>query len=314
MAEAELLKKLGTVGGEAPAMGTLSQSTCKTYKVRLDALMKVTGKPLIASLIDAKRSHSALEKEYDSAVTRANIVYAVMATFKYAPGFAKEHATSAGYWMERRQELAQQESERRDNNRMTTKMQKKFIDIQKTQVSVANLERKGLGTLQSSQEHLLMSMMVNMPPKRNDLGTLHVYRERPAKDEGNYVIVPRSGDVTLVLNEYKTAKKNGPLRESIPKGVAKSMRQSLQSFPRRYVFVGKSGDKMSDSQYGVFVKDIFQRYTGKIAGVNAIRHAYITQMCNPRTMTREELKATAKSMCHSVDMQGQYHVVGGAGE
>jgi hypothetical protein len=273
--------------------------------------MKVTGKPLSASLIDAKSSYTALEKEYDSAVTRANIVYAVMAMFKYAPGFAKEHAAAVSYWMERRQELAQQESERRDNNRMTTKMQKKFIDIKATRLLVANLERKGLKTLQSSQEHLLMSMMVNMPPKRNDLGALQVYRSRPAKDEGNYVIVPKSGDITLVLNEFKTVKKNGPLRETIPRGVAKSMRQSLQSFPRKFVFVGKNGDEMSDSQYGVFVKDIFQRYTGKIAGVNAIRHAYITQMCNPRTMTREELKATAKSMCHSVDMQAQYHVVGG---
>jgi hypothetical protein len=154
-----------------------------------------------------------------------------------------------------------------------------------------------------------MSMMVNMPPKRNDLGALRVHRVQPAQDEGNYVIVTRQGDTTLVLNDYKTARKYGAMRESVPKVVAKSMRRSLRAFPRDFVFVGKDLDKMTDARYGQFVKDTFLKYTGKIAGVNAIRHAYITQMCNPTTMTREELKATARSMCHSIDMQAQYHVV-----
>ena len=53
MTEAELLKALGAPGGEAPAMGTLSRSTFTTYKVRLGALMKVTGAPLKETLAAA---------------------------------------------------------------------------------------------------------------------------------------------------------------------------------------------------------------------------------------------------------------------
>ncbi len=155
-------------------------------------------------------------------------------------------------------------------------------------------------------------MMVDMPPKRSDFGQLLVVlppKRRPTT--GNFVVVPKTGDVTLVMNDYKTAKFYNKLEETLPDNVASALRESLRMFPRAYVFTGREGEPLNDKNYAEFVKRVFKLHTGKNAGINAIRHAYITQVADHSKMTMGELKAIAKSMEHSTAMQDSYQLVEG---
>ena len=290
--------------------GSLSPLSVATYRSRLGMLTSATGLGLEESLADVPRSYKALPKAYPSVATRLGISIAVVAAFRHSPELREAAPAAAEEWGVRRRSLTQLDRARRDNNRLTPAMRKKLVTLAEVRAAAAKLKRAGLRSLRDSQEHLLLRMMVDVPPKRNDLGALRVLKARPtAKRPGNYVL-PKDG--VLVLTEYKTAKAYGPLTETLPDGVADDLRASLAAFPRKHVFVGKDGGPMTEGAYSEFVKAVFVRHTGKRAGVNALRHAYITESCDPRTTTMQELKDIAKSMGHSVGMQAQYQLVGGA--
>lgn len=302
--DAELVGNLNHVIAGAPP---LSDMSVRTYTNRMVMLTNATNKPLSVSLADAEASYSKLKAKYDSVSTRKNIVTAIVAIFKHNPRLSR---TALDVWKVRLRNLCQMERMLLDDNRATLAMEKKMIDVKDTHDTASKLAAGGLKTWQQSRDHLLLTMMVDMPPKRADFGQLLVVKDA-AKEPGtgNYVIVPRSGGVTLVMHEYKTAKSHGALREAIPPSVAAALRKSLAAFPRRYVFVGQNGEAMSAKAYTDMVKRVFKKYTGRMAGVNAIRHSYISQNVDPSKMTLGEMKALAESMGHSVGMQAQYQVV-----
>ena len=302
-----LASSVGKVAG-------VSQMSIDTYRARLHRLTDATGKPLDKSLIHAAASYKVLQKKYSSPTTRKSIVTAVMSVFSHSPDFAKKHNKAWDTWKTRHRNLVQIETSIRDDNRATDDMKDTLPIIADVRVKAAELKKKtGLSKSQDSMDHLLLTMMVDMPPKRADFGDLQVLFTEPKNTGGNYVVVPKkvSEPVTLVMNEYKTAKRKGTFREEIPKSVAADLRKSLKDFPRKYVFVGRDNDNMTANAYSEYVKRAFFKHTGKASGVNALRHAYITQECNPGKRTIAELKQIAESMNHSVVMQATYHVVGG---
>jgi hypothetical protein len=302
--DAELVGNLSTViDGVVP----LSEMSVQTYTNRMVMLTNTTQKSLRCSLTDAKESYSKLQAKYESVATRKNIVTAVVAVFKYNPGLS---LSALNVWKVRLRNLCQMDRMLLDDNRATPAMEKKMIDVKATQDTAAKLALGGLTNRKQDRDHLLLTMMVGMPPKRADFGQLLVVKDA-AKEPGtgNYVIVPRRGDVTLVMHEYKTAKSHGALREAIPPAVAAALRKSLAAFPRRYVFVGQKGEVMSTKAYTDMVRRVFKKHTGRMAGVNAIRHSYISHNVDPSKMTLGEMKALAESMGHSVGMQAQYQVV-----
>jgi hypothetical protein len=271
--------------------------------------MVVTDKSLYKSLTDAKGTYSKLQSAYPELSTRKNIVTAVNGLLSRTPTFPDGARAS---WKRYLSNLAQLDAAKRDDNRATPAMKKKLIDVEETR-KIARSLSKHILTLKDSMEHVLLTMMVEMPPKRSDFGELQVKATESSSHRGNYVVVPaKESGVVLVLNEYKTAKAYGELREELPAMVASALRKSLSDYPREYVFVGRNGAKLTAAAYGEFVKRTFLKHTGKPAGVSALRHAYISQVCNPGKLTQAELKGVAASMGHSVLEQGRYQVVGGA--
>lgn len=287
----------------------LSAISLATYSARLRLLMVATGKCLYKSLTEAKATYTKLQSAYPELSTRKNIVTAVNGLLSRTPTFPDG---ARGAWKRYMNNLAQLDAAKRDDNRATPAMRKKLIDVEETR-KIARALSKRILSLKDSMEHVLLTMMVEMPPKRSDFGELQVKATESSSHSGNYVVVPaKVAGVVLVLNEYKTAKAYGELREELPSTVAAALRKSLADYPREYVFVGRKGKKLTAAAYGEFVKRTFLKHTGKPAGVSALRHAYISQVCNPGKLTQTELKRVAASMGHSVNEQGRYQVVGGA--
>jgi hypothetical protein len=256
-----------------------------------------------------------------SAATRKNIVTAVNSLLTHSPSFAKQHKDATAMWRRGQRILDQLVTSMEDDNRVTDAMRAKLVDINATgeiaKQLKASLDRyKGAPTkaqLRDSQDYILLLLMVDVAPKRSDFGALRVLSSAPPKSHpGNYLILPkgRGRAATLVMKEYKTAKSHGVYIEDLPPHVSDAIRDSLTLWPRKYVFVGRNGDKLTDKAYGEVVKSTFRRRTGKNAGVNAIRHSFISQKCNPATTTTGELKQYAKAMNHSPTTQMRYHMVG----
>jgi hypothetical protein len=290
----------------------LSPQTVSSYENLTRMLTAATGKDVAKSISQASASYKALQSKHPMVSTRKSIVTAVNALISRKPDVASQRATTL--WRGYQRTLKQLDTARRNDNRSTPELKKKMIDLEETREKAIELEKAGFVTVKDSMEHLLILMMIDMPPKRADFGALRVRKSRPHDKHdkhGNYVVVPPRGDVTLVLNDYKTSKSHGELSETIPKSVADAMRESLKAFPRDYVFIGRNKLEMSAAAYAEFVKATFKKHTGKVAGVTALRRAYITQTCDNKTMTLSQLEEIAQSMGHTITEQGRYNVVGG---
>jgi hypothetical protein len=295
-----------------PQKAPLSQTTIDTYTVRLRMLTETTGKGLRESILDPKGSNAKLQAKYGSAATRKNVVTAVVAVLARA----KFPATVRAAWKTRLRHLLHIDQVARDDNRTSDAVRGKMIDVQEVSRLASRLLKRGADTLKESQEQLALTMFVDMPPRRADFGRLVVKHGGPAavrKWSGpagkgtNVVVMPKNGPVVLVMHEYKTAKTYGVHVDDMPRVVSTALRKSLNDFPREHVF-----GPMSASGFGHFVTAAFQKHTGKAANINLLRHAYITQVADPKTKTQAELKKIAKSMCHGIEMQGAYNLVGGA--
>ena len=281
----------------------LSACTLATYRSRLSRLAAAVGTPTVRAAISrGKAGYAALQKAGLSVVTRKNMLVAVSAVLSRSDAYS---AAAAAAWKSGLRSLCQLAAAAEDDNRVSPAMRKKLIDVAEARRVAADIVPR---TRRDSLDKLLMRMTVDIPPKRADLGDLRVAaRDTPS---GNCIVLPRSGAATLVLRDYKTAKAFGEFRETLPDELTRDLRDSLRDYPREHVFVGRDNGPLSAAAFGEAVKATFRRRMGVAAGVNSIRHAYISQFCVPGVQTTAELKRIAASMNHGVAMQTRYHLVG----
>lgn len=304
-AEKELIDVLST---KSDGRDELSPQTITSYENLYRMLTATTGKDLGESITQANASHEKLKSKYKAVSTRKSIVTAVNALITRHPDIVDKKATTL--WRGYQKSLKMLDNFHRNNNVATPALLEKTVDIKATKAKADDLGKTTFYEVRESMRHLILLMMTDMPPKRADFGELRVHTRRPRKEnEGNYVVVPSTGAVTLVLNEFKTAKSHDPIKETLPKSVADALRKSLKQFPRDYVFVGRDDEPMKPEAYGKFVTSTFEMHTGKKAGVTALRRAYITQMVDTKTMTMEQLEAIATSMGHTTKEQTRYNLV-----
>ena len=295
----------------------------KSYRARLDQFKTATSKALGPSLLEVSSSYKKLQKAFPNTVTRKTIVTSIVSVFKHNPEFEALHKKQATEWRVRQRHLSEMEQAIRDNNVVTDAMRAKLPDI----AAVSEIARKmqagppGLDTKKKSMQHLLLRMMVDMPPKRSDLGSVkvcpastpvpeHGRNSKMPAVSGNFVIIHRSGPLTLVLQDYKTSKFYGTFVEKLTDTISKDVRESLKAYPRQYVFEDKDGKPFDGHAFGEFVKRTFKEHTNKSSGINAIRHAYI--IAATKGKTKAERRKIATSMNHSLNQQYDYDLVGGA--
>jgi len=301
----------------------VTDMSLKSYRARLDQFKTATSKALGPSLLNVADSYKKLQKAYPNTVTRKTIVTSIVSVFKHNPDFEALHKKQASEWRVRQRHLSEMEQAIRDNNVVTDAMRAKLPDI----AAVSEIAEKlkvdppGLDSKKKSMQHLLLRMMVDMPPKRSDLGSVKVCgaatpvpehgrnAKRPNVD-GNFVVVHRTGPITLVLQDYKTSKFYGTFVERLPDGISKDVRESLKKYPRQHVFEDKDGKPYDGHAFGEYVKRTFKEYTNKPSGINAIRHAYI--IATTKGKTKAERRKIATSMNHSLNQQYDYDLIGGA--
>lgn len=297
-----LVKNLRTPSGRFDAV---SDMTMRTYIGRLSRMENISKRSLDDALLHPKETYDTISKKYrTSATTRKGVLTAVMALFAHSPAYAKRHEKQHREWSLLHRMQAGIETKARNDNRITEAERAAMVSLEDLQNAAAKLEKAKLKTLEQSMAHLLLLFMTEVPPKRLDLGELAVYKTAPAKYPGNYVIVPTKGECKLVLQQYKTFKRYGVITDVLPAKLASALRASLKAFPRDHVFGRKNPD-----QYGYYIRTVTEKYTGKVATINDIRHAYISERCIASKVTIGELQAIARSMGHNTDMQARYQLV-----
>ena len=194
---------------------------------------------------------------------------------------------------------------------------------------ILSKKRRDPSAVSVQMEKLWLLILRHVPAKRSDWGQCVVLDHHPPNEHAsgrdfNYVLVPRSmtESVVLVLRDYKTKKAYGEYREDMPPPVAKEIRDSLEAYPRDYLFVDVGECRAKDlrdpkpfvkrpnyDRFARWVKGVSLRYFGVGATINDFRRRCVRDLADPSVRTRRERQDTAKSMLHSLQAQEFYRFV-----
>ena len=165
--------------------------------------------------------------------------------------------------------------------------------------------------LKEGDEHLLLCLYTMIPPVRSNYESVRIYGndEKPEDDNKNNYILIKEGKKNptckLVLNEYKTSKKNGQIVINIPKDLSEVIINSLNKNPRNYLFETK-GKPYTSTNFNKWANTHLHKLFNKNFSLTSFRHIYITDYV-PQ-LNDEDKKIVSHIMGHSENMQKGYEM------
>jgi hypothetical protein len=283
--------------------------TRENYKSRLRGLTKsLEVEDPIVILKAPDTYYPKLQTLYPSFSTRKNMLTLILVLYREDDQLKAENPAAAAKWKQFHDDLVRIQEAKVRRSEPEAKQIEKYTSYEEITDKYRELKGKTPhNTLKSSQQFLLLSMLVHLRPKRADLGAVKIYKEDdPRKTDENYIVLRSEGTSYLVMNLYKTSKYYQTVEEDLPDELTADLRKSLARHPRNYVFIKENGEPMSNNTYSVFVKNIFEQLFGRATGVSLLRHIYITEKLDFDDMTLQEQEDEAKLMLHTSGLQRRY--------
>jgi hypothetical protein len=170
----------------------------------------------------------------------------------------------------------------------------------------------------SIQDQILIACYTLMPPVRLDLHDILIVRTafidpetgRPENvaEKQNYLRIYKQKSRPyshLVLNEYKTERTYGQFNERFPKAITDLIFQLPATQTHLFQTKGSNGAFSSPETFGVYLRAVFKKLTGKNISVDLLRHIYLTNFRKGEKTTENKQKV-AKKMMNSVAEQENY--------
>lgn len=206
-------------------------------------------------------------------------------------------------WITIRNENSKPIVERRMNNQPTERQEAKGG----SNLSWNDIIKKRDELPVGSMERLLMGMYSYLPPVRADYGKVRILKQGETSDEPNTITLGKK-KATIILKDFKTAKKYGSITNDITGLLYKDLMQSLKDSPREWLFVDKKGQPFSRNGFSVWSKRILSKAFGAEFTVVMFRHLYLSNL-DYNTLTTQQLVDIGKKMGQSLSMQSQYRWV-----
>ncbi len=282
--------------------------TRDNYISRLRGLLKhLDNKPLLEVLLDPDTYYPQIQKAYPSLTTRKNVLTTLLSLFREDEEL-KAKSDIQAKWKKLHDDLSKLQEAKIKRSEPEDKQVEKYTSYEEIEEKYQQLKKRGYhDTERHSMQFLLISIIVNLRPKRADLGAIKIYRDTdPRKTDENYVVLRKKGSSYLVMNLYKTSKYHQTVEEDLPDGLVRDIEVSLSRWPREHLFRKDDGLPMSNNTYSAFVKKTFEDFFGRATGVSLLRHIYITEKLDFDDMTLEEQDEEAKLMLHTSGLQRKY--------
>lgn len=280
----------------------ISEKSYANYVVRLDRMQHITGHNIEWVMLHPLDTITKIKNKISKEPTTiANNVTAVCKLYTVHPRFAKAHQVERDTWQKYLKHYKTEASNAYKKTVYRTKQEDRLVTWKDTENKFCELKTRFNNGKLDKKEHMefmLFAVLVNMNPKRADLGNIRIYDKDPHQ-ETNYIFL--SPNPKLVLNKYKTAKFHGKLEEMIPFELLILIKKSILSNPREYLFVDNTGKPYEkNNSYSQFVRRAFLKHFGKLMGVSLWRHVYINANVDFNNDTFEDLEEGARLRGHSV--------------
>lgn len=164
------------------------------------------------------------------------------------------------------------------------------------------IEARDKATL-TGQNALIVALYTMTAPVRLDYTPMVVLYKTPTKAQiqsykaaGSNICVLLKRTANFHFLNYKTATTYGDVKLPIPKALADVIR--AQNIPNGSWLLSVGDQPMADKYLSERIRRIFHDITGKIVGVNILRHSYISWI-RKGELPLQQKEALAKSMLHS---------------
>jgi len=149
-------------------------------------------------------------------------------------------------------------------------------------------------------DKLLLGFYTELPPLRLDYANLQIFIDSvPEGTKTNYVVL-KDKDSYVTINEYKTAKKHGPITNVLPKSLEERLRLYVAGHPDDLIlFPG------TEHALGERLIRLFKKYCGRAIGSSVLRHSYISDFLS-RAPSYRQCEELSHKMGHTVQLQTYY--------
>jgi len=280
----------------------LSIVTKRTYLERLRYIIQETETDLGEILTNPKKYLVWIHEHSPSLQTQKSYISAILAVFKHTPDMKKTHQTDYYEWYQGFKGVHQQIDHRYKLNEPTEKQKDAFVSFEDI-IKKRNQLPKG------GKERLLLSLYTYLPPLRSDFNEVFIYSKAPEGDKythSNYVKLFHTP--SLVLNEYKTVRKNDSFEKEIPADLYHEIQDSLKKEPREWLFMDRNNKPYKENSYNRWVNRTLKKLFQKALTISLIRHSYINSL-DFNKLTVLEKETIAKDMAHTVTTQDRYRLI-----
>lgn len=136
---------------------------------------------------------------------------------------------------------------------------------------------------QGSKERLLLAMYTMIPPCRNNLACVKIYRQPPTeadltKYRGNYIVLPAEGQALICYRVFKTSHSLGEVRVALPDRLVTEIQSSLKIDKRSWLFTHRCDPTKpySNASFSRWANAALERVCGRPITCTLLRHVYST--------------------------------------
>ena len=164
-------------------------------------------------------------------------------------------------------------------------------------------------------QYVAVCCMTLTPPTRLDWPTVTFHNAKGfaniADKTSSNMLVVRKSSVTIIWNDYKTARKHGQVSHELPKKLASILRKHVKFMKKHFpendrLFLNARFEPMSRHNFGKLLESVFYKYFKKRISVSALRRIYLSSKYS-HSMIREAQK-DARMMMHSVNVAQNHYV------
>ena len=282
----------------------IGEGTIKTYLAKIKYLEKQE--------VLNEKLNDFINTTYTKINTKSAYQIAVMGVAKHSPTFAEAIGEDVIKTITEENEKVMDEIKGSPKQDKTDKEEENWIPLRALK-KLAKDRRADFGV----QDNLLIACYTLMPPVRLDLHDVQIVRtafinEDTKRPEGiaenqNYIRIYKKSGRTytdLVLTSFKTDRTYGTFNERLPKPITDLILQLPVS--QSHLFQKKGGGAFSSPEtFGVYLRSVFKKLTGKNMSVDLLRHIYLTDFRKGEKTTEKKQKI-AKKMMSSVAEQTNY--------
>lgn len=155
-----------------------------------------------------------------------------------------------------------------------------------------------------SIEKLLLGFYTYLPPVRADYFATEIITFKQKPSQPNYIRRVSPTHSVSTLTDFKTKQRYTQITNILPPELNNELIKSLETTPRKYLFVNQTGQPFTRNAFTVWTKRILSRLFETEMTLNLIRHLFINTL--DMNMKPALLREISDKMGHDLTTQRLY--------